>query len=113
MHTNASVNDQEAVDAYLLRARITQKQLAQQARVSQSTVSRARSAEVRRQGRAHARLLTYIHEQSREDLHTALRQAIDRTWDRTPKHAQALARLIAASAELWPALGMAETDDHE
>jgi lambda repressor-like predicted transcriptional regulator len=101
----------EAVVAYLERAGVSQAELAKRAQVSQSTVSRARSRAGARQGRAQARLFTFIHQAAEGELHPALRNALTSAWDRSDAHAEALAALIAASRALWPELRERADDD--
>jgi transcriptional regulator with XRE-family HTH domain len=102
----------EAVAAYLKRAGISQVELANRARVSQATVSRAQSGPPGQHGRAQAQLFRYIQSQlSEETLPPTLTAAVSSAWDRTEEHAEALAALISASRQLWPGLRGSIDDD--
>lgn len=98
---------------YLERSQLSQAELARKAKVSQSTVSRARSTPVARHGRARAQLFRYIQKQTGLELHQAVKEAVAATWDGSDEHAKALAGLISASRELWPKLARRERDDGE
>jgi transcriptional regulator with XRE-family HTH domain len=102
MNTIAYVVPGAAIFAYRRAEGITQKALAQQARVSQSTVSRAERSLPIRDGEARNRLFTYMQRvrPTTDDAEPAL-TAVRETWDGTEAHAEALATLIRASLELW------------
>ena len=87
--------------------RLTQKALAHRANVSQSTVSRALANAPIRHGEARSRLFDYasIHEQqNRAEAHGSRRvlKAFKRVWDGSDGHADAVARIIEATADLRP-----------
>jgi transcriptional regulator with XRE-family HTH domain len=93
-----------------MRARgMTQIHLAQQAKVSQSTVSRAISRRSERHGEARRRLFIYAGiDDSEADSSTAagtklIIQAFLRIWDGSDAHALAVARIIEALRDLRPA----------
>ena len=88
---------------------LSQAQLGQEARVSQSSVSRALREKALKSGSARRRLSIYIQSHQRE-LPGRMAEAFRDVWDGTDAHEAALARLIQASAELWPRLK--EDADH-
>jgi transcriptional regulator with XRE-family HTH domain len=92
------------VRLYLEQERIAQEELADRAKVSQPTVSRALARQPKRHSRAHAKLVAFIHQQSRVPAPppATVAAALEEVWDGTEAHETALAHLIAASAELWP-----------
>ena len=81
----------------------TQKELAEKARVSQPTISRALKRNPLRATQPHRRLMQFIHEHSLPSA-TAV-SAVSHVWDGTPEHDSALAALITASSALWPKMG--------
>jgi transcriptional regulator with XRE-family HTH domain len=91
-----------AIFAYRRAQRITQRELAQRAKVSQSTVSRAERSLPLREGDARNRLFIYMQRvwPTTDDAEPAL-TAVRETWDGTEAHAEALATLIRASLKLW------------
>lgn len=84
---------------------MTQSELAREAGISQASVSRATIGKPERTGRARARLFNYM-QQAQAAAEPAL-AAVTETWDGSDEHAQALAKLILASGELWPRMGRA------
>ena len=92
------------VRLHLIRERISQKELANRARVSQPTVSRALVREPKRYARAYDQLISFIHKQSGEPglLPPTIADAVEEVWDGTEAHEKALARLIESSSQLWP-----------
>jgi transcriptional regulator with XRE-family HTH domain len=102
MH-NRSSQEAEAIKLFQQAHKLTQAELAQRAGVSQSAVSRILSGRAaQREGRARRRLLELVGEGA--GVRPAL-TAVSEIWDGSDAHAQALAALIRASAELWPQLG--------
>jgi transcriptional regulator with XRE-family HTH domain len=95
---------QDVIAEYLQREGISQKQLADRAGVNQSTVSRALQRASLRRTAAHARLCAYMREHAAVPP-DPLMDAVRETWDGSPEHAAALAKLVLASRELWPTLG--------
>lgn len=86
---------------------ISQKVLAERAKVDQSTVSRALKRQPSRRTAAYARLCRYMQQYAAGGL-TSTNPALDavrKTWDGSAEHAAALAKLILASDELWPRRG--------
>ena len=82
---------------------LSQRDVADRAHVSQATVSRAMSGPTARLGRAKTKVFIYLQNtgpRAQEAL-----DAVQQVWDGTPEHERALARLIAATADLWPRLG--------
>lgn len=81
---------------------MTQKELANEAGVSQSTVSRIERSLPVREGQARNQLFAYMQEVRAvtNDAEPAL-TAVRETWDGTEAHAEALATLIRASHSLW------------
>ena len=90
------------VSAYLERSHINQAELAQRAKISQATISRALARKPSRRSAASERLFTYIHENMPPPPQAV--DALSRVWDGTDMHAAALANLILASNDLWPGL---------
>ena len=93
--------------AFMREHRLTQEALARRAGVSQSTVSRALTNAPMRHGEARSRLFAYasIHErQSRDEAHGSRRvlNAFKLVWDGSEGHADAVARIIEATADLRP-----------
>jgi transcriptional regulator with XRE-family HTH domain len=89
-----------------LRKIMTERQLSQndvasEAKVSQSSVSRALRSGGPRSGAAKRRLFKYIQDDPRAMPRQAT-EAIRNVWDGSPAHEVALAKLIEASGELWP-----------
>jgi transcriptional regulator with XRE-family HTH domain len=96
-----------AITHLLAAEGISQQELAQRAKVSQATVSRAAQRRPKRQSASYARLCSYMQQYS-VDAAAAVEpvlEAIRETWDGSEEHANALAKLILASGELWPTLG--------
>jgi hypothetical protein len=97
----------DEIAGFLAREGISQKSLADGARVDQATVSRALRREPARRTAAHARLCEYMQQHASglpADAAPVL-DAVRETWDGSQEHAAALADLILASRELWPGLG--------
>lgn len=90
--------------AFMQSGGMSQAQLADEAGVSQATVSRALEKPIVRMGRARRRLFIYI-QQRRPPVPEVAASAIVSTWDGSEAHAQALADLILVSGRLWPRLG--------
>jgi transcriptional regulator with XRE-family HTH domain len=89
------------LDALLRREGMTQAELAEKARVSQPTVSRAKRRVPRRNSESYSRLCSYIREVSREiSLPRTVCDALAEIWDGSPEHAEALAGLIRAAGGL-------------
>ena len=87
---------------------LSQKALASAAGVSQSAVSRILRNASQRQGRANSQLCIYMQQQpgyeafEGEGKEKVLR-AFESIWDKTEKHATAIARIIKAAEGLRPA----------
>lgn len=94
----------DAVLSILREEQISQRELAERAGVAQATVSRALSAEPVRPGRARTRLVAYLRRQGRLAGADPIFDAVIEIWDGSEEHAAALARLLLASADLWPNL---------
>lgn len=95
----------QAIVDYMAEEAITQDELAQRAKVSQTTVSRALRRTPQRQGRAYLRLVIYMQQQrSHSAAPDEALSAVNDVWDGSEAHAAALARLVFASRELWPKL---------
>lgn len=91
---------------------LSQADIADAAKVSQSTVSRALRGAPARKTKPYRRLCNYIHEQTLADAGGPKEavEALRRVWDGTGDHAAALANLIEVSGRLWPELAK-RTDD--
>ncbi len=85
---------------------LTQAQLADGAEVHQSTVSRTLAhPDVRRQGKARARLLAYARNALRGETakgRDKVLTAFESVWDGSEEHASAVARVIDALADFRP-----------
>ncbi|MGH9462335.1 MAG: helix-turn-helix domain-containing protein [Vicinamibacteria bacterium] len=93
--------------AFMKKHRLTQEALARHVGVSQSTVSRALTNAPIRHGEARSRLFIYAsiqEQQSRGEAHGSRRvlKAFKRVWDGSDGHADAVARIIEATADLRP-----------
>ena len=94
----------DAVRAYLASHELSQAELASRAQISQSSVSRVLSGHPIRHGRARASLSAFIHYMAPGASPDPIAAAVEQTWDGSAQHAEALARLILASRDLWPRL---------
>jgi len=97
----------------LMAARgLTQLDVANEASVSQATVSRMLRRQPQRSGAAYLRLCSYIQRQTMTagapDAPAVAFEAVRRVWDGSERHAAALGELIDASGLLWPALDTSE-----
>jgi transcriptional regulator with XRE-family HTH domain len=90
---------------------ISQTELAHRVGVSQSTVSRALRNRPLRQGRARARLVSFMQQGGGGRGADRLQQAFRRVWDGSDEHAEALARIIAACEGLRPTASAEPADD--
>lgn len=90
------------VRAFLARHGLSQAALAREAGVSQSSVSRAMTGRAFRRGRARSRLFVYMQQAEAAAQPALTLTAVSETWDGSEAHAEALAKLILASRELWP-----------
>ena len=93
---------------FIRKKRLSQARLADQAGVSQSTVSRALSGTLERHGTARSKLFTYalIDESKTSSASRGKRRVIrafDTIWDGSESHAAAIAKIIEALADLRPA----------
>lgn len=93
--------------AYMDREKLSQTQLARRARVSQATVWRALNGKAERRGAARRRLFAFvgISEWIVEGVYgprDRVIAAFDRIWDRSHAHANAVAGVIDAMADLRP-----------
>ena len=102
---------QDATDrlcVFMNREGLTQEQLAKAAGVSQATVWRALNRRARRRGAARFRLFTYanIDEWIDASRTSSPRErviaAVERVWDHSEAHADAIIRVIDALADLRP-----------
>lgn len=88
--------------------RLSQKAVASAAGVSQSAVSRILRHPAQRQGKANSKLCIYMQLQPNyefvggEGVDKVLR-AFESIWDKSERHALAIARIIKASHGLLPA----------
>lgn len=97
----------EGIRQLMRRDGLRQQDVADQAGVSQSTVSRAVRGRRQRVTKEYVRLCSYIQDQGfGPSAPTKAHVALDETWDGSDQHAEALAVLIKASKELWPDLGL-------
>ena len=87
---------------FLKREERSQADLAKQLGIHQSSVSRAIHRPTRRRGRAHARLVGFMHQGGAAHGSERVQEAFRRVWDGTEEHAAALARIIAACEGLGP-----------
>jgi transcriptional regulator with XRE-family HTH domain len=96
--------------AFMEREGLKQSTLAENAEVSQSTVSRALRGQSLRRGSAKSRLFKYagIAEPagalSKTEASQRLAKAFDQIWDESDVHADAIARIITVLAELGTAV---------
>lgn len=90
---------------------ISQAELAKRAGVSQSSVSRALRGPGKRHGRAHALLVTFMHQGGSSHGPARVQEAFQRVWDGSEEHAEALARIIAACEGLAPVPPESGSDD--
>ena|ERR1043166_5889697 len=86
----------------------TQTDVAKQAGVSQSTISRVRKRGYSGHGAGRERIERFLDENALK-LHktvakipSVLNLALEEVWDKTPAHAQLLARVIRATSGLGP-----------
>lgn len=86
--------------------KMTQKDVAIAAGISQATVSRTLRRQPQRSGAAYLKLCSYIQNETVPDegAPAPFIAALRRTWDGSDRHAAALAALIDASGQLWPGL---------
>jgi transcriptional regulator with XRE-family HTH domain len=97
-----------ALREYMSEKGLSQAQLAADAKVSQSTVSRALKGESERYSQARHRLLTYAGiKQSTAELSTGdganqVVRAFNRIWDGSEAHALRVAKIVDALAGLRP-----------
>jgi transcriptional regulator with XRE-family HTH domain len=81
---------------------LDQTAVARLAKVSQATVSRAlKGGTPKRRGKAYMRLCNYIQEQQRKGMFPILNkdrvhEAINRIWDASKLHADAIAKVVEA-----------------
>lgn len=83
---------------------LSETELADQAGVSQSSVSRALSGTISRRGRAFGTLFRFIQRNSTK--RTAKRRivaAFDRVWNGTQGHAESIARVVESLEDFCPA----------
>ena len=98
----------ERLRSFMRERQLTQKSVAKAAKISQSTVSRALQGHFERQGRARAKLFTYMHNESLNEGLSGkgkdkVVRAFDSIWDGSEEHAVAIAKIIKASGGLLPA----------
>jgi len=102
-------SDSEALKAYMEERHLGQVELAREAGVSQSTVSRALSGAPLKHGRARSKLFTYAQlEDPNQQMPPKkgpqrVMTAFKRIWDGTEDHANAVAKIIDALEDLKPA----------
>ncbi len=97
----------KAIANFLDREGISQTALAKRVGVSQPTVSRVVKRLPVRRTSAYQRLFSYMQQYSAVQAVSGnpVMDAVRDTWDGSEEHADALARLILTSRELWPGLG--------
>ncbi len=81
---------------------ISQAEFARRVGVSQSSVSRALRRQPQRRGPAHARLVAFMQQGGAGRGPDRIQEAFRRVWDGSDRHAEALARIIAACEGLGP-----------
>jgi predicted transcriptional regulator len=82
---------------------IDQAELARLASVSQSSISRLLGGrEPQRLGSATRKLFSYMQQDIDGRVPPRVSNAVARIWNRTPAHAEALARIIEATEGLAP-----------
>jgi transcriptional regulator with XRE-family HTH domain len=91
---------------YMNEKQLSQKDIAKQVGVHQSTVSRALSGEVLRRGKGRQQLCKYMQQlikpQDWLDGKDIVVSAFESIWDGSDDHAAAIARIIRASEGLRP-----------
>lgn len=101
----------KAISSAMQREGITQDEVAKEAGVSQSTVSRRARWEPRRRSGAQARLHGVMQQHAVDGGRPVeVLDALQEIWDGSAAHAKALASLLRASGELWPDLKPEEPD---
>ena len=93
--------------AFMESRHLSQKVVANAAKISQSTVSRALNGEIERQGGAKSKLFIYMQKQLQaEGMQGKGKEkvinAFEAIWDGSEAHAIAIARIIKASQQLRP-----------
>ena len=93
---------------YMRRRGLTQAQLSEKSKVSQATVSRALRGEPQRKGAARSRLFNFVEideyaiQRCQTEAHARVLGAIERVWDRSEAHLDAIIRVIDALSGLGP-----------
>jgi transcriptional regulator with XRE-family HTH domain len=93
------------LQVYMQENGLNQRDIAKKAGVSQATVSRALRNEPIRNGRARAKIFTFlninesIRQPAEDELRKRVMAAFDRIWDHTEEHADAIARIIDVLGE--------------
>ena len=98
------MDEGEAIRTYLRQEGMSQAKLANMAKVSQATVSRAVNRQALRPSPARTRLFTFMQEQDLIAGPDPVLRAVTEVWDGSNAHAAALAKLVRVSGELWPKL---------
>jgi len=102
-------SDSEALKVFMEERHLGQVELASEAGVSQSTVSRALSGIPLKHGRARSKLFTYVQLKDPNQQMPPRKgpqrvmTAFKRIWDGTEDHANAVAKIINALEDLKPA----------
>lgn len=92
---------------YMEENGLNQTHLASLAKVSQATVCRALSENAKRRGSARAKLFIYVGLSEYLEIHKGnprdhVLNAFERIWDGSKSHAESVARVISAMADLRP-----------
>ena len=100
-----------AIERYRRQTGKTQAELAQEAGVQQSAISRICSSDRNRTSRPYHRLCDFMQQRGLLSGPVAAYDALDEAWDGTEEHEAALVGLIVASKGLRPGVGKASDGD--
>jgi transcriptional regulator with XRE-family HTH domain len=97
----------EQLRLFMRERHLSQTVVANEAKISQSTVSRALKGTLEREGPAKAKLFTYMQQVTGTEVlrgkgKERVVKAFESIWDGSEEHATAIAKIINASKELRP-----------
>jgi predicted XRE-type DNA-binding protein len=98
---------QDQLRRFMRERHLSQTVVADAAKISQPTVSRALNGKVEREGAAKAKLFTYMQQVTGAEVlrgkgKERVVKAFESIWDGSEEHATAIAKIINASKELRP-----------